>query len=278
MKDFLLPRDLPVLARLLDGGGHPPLLAFDYDGVLAPLVPDPDGTSMSRRTRSLLTALAARFPLAIVSGRSFARLHRVAGGAAPFLVGNHGAEYLHRTPVPEAILMRVRRWEARVVAALAGVPGVRLEHKHSTFSVHYSQARDLRTGRAVLRAVRALSGVRIVPGKNIVNVLPSAFPSKGDAVKKLLRHLGCHRALFVGDDVTDEDVFALPRRFVLGVHVGGGPSRAAYRLRVREEVDGLLEALLRLARERERATRRARRAAVRRLGRLAAPRAAGGSP
>jgi len=281
MKDLLLPRDLPVLARLLDGGGHPPLLAFDYDGVLAPIVPDPLGASMSRRTRSLLTALAARFPVAIVSGRSFARLHRVAGGAAPFLVGNHGAEYLHRTPIPEAILVRVRRWEALVLAALEGMPGIQLEHKHSTFAVHYSLARDRGAARAVLRAVRALRGARIVLGKNLVNVLPNAFPSKGDAVRKLLRNLGCRHALFVGDDVTDEDVFALPRDLVLGIHVGRGPSRAGFRLQKREDVDALLEALLSVAREREAAARRARRVAERRLGRrvgAAAPRAVGGSP
>lgn len=283
MKDFILPRHLPVLARLLDGGGHPPLLAFDYDGVLAPIVPDPRGASMSPRTRGLLRALAQRFPVAVVSGRSFAKLHAVAGGVAPFLVGNHGAEYLHRTPVPAAVLARVRAWEAQMLAALEGVHGVHLEHKHSTFAVHYSLSRDPRAGGAVLRAARALRGVRLVLGKNLVNVLPRAFPSKGDAVRKLLRHLGCRHALFLGDDVTDEDVFALPRRLVLGVHVGRGPSRAEWNVRGREDVDVLLEALLGLAREQEAAARRAHRNAADRLrvaNRRAASvslRAAGGS-
>ena len=84
-----------------------------------------------------------------------------------------------------------------------------------------------------------------------MNILPASFPTKGDAIRKLLRHLGCRRALFVGDDVTDEDVFALPRKLVLGVHVGPGPSRAEWRMERRKDVDELLATLLQLARRSE---------------------------
>ncbi len=279
MKDLLLPRDVPVLARLLDGGGHPPLLAFDYDGVLAPIIRDPAGASMARRTRALLQELAARFPVAVISGRSFAKLHRVVGTVAPFLIGNHGYEYLHRTPVPPGVLPRVRQWEARMMASLEGVPGIHLEHKHSTFAIHYDPDLDAHAGEKVLRAARALRGTRFVLGKRLVNVLPAAFPTKGDAVRKLLRHLRCRRALFVGDDVTDEDVFALPRRLVMGVHVGPGPSRAEWRLGRRHEVDELLATLLDLARRHE-AEETGTSLRLRRHGRMSgAPvRAAGGSP
>jgi len=251
MKDLLLPPHRRVLDRLLAPGSARPLLAFDYDGVLAPVIRDPRGAPMSRRTRTLLEALAALVPVAVVSGRSFAKLHRVVGGVTPSLVGNHGYEFLHATPVPAEVLAQVRRWERELAAAVAGVPGVHLEHKRSTFAVHWAQAPDrARAARAVRRAAAALEGVRVVPGKNLVNVLPAAFPTKGDAVRRLLAELGCRRALFVGDDVTDEDVFALPRRLVLGVHVGRGPSRAEWRIPGREDVDVLLEELLRLARAR----------------------------
>lgn len=248
MKDLLLPRDAAVLARLLDGGGNPPLLAFDFDGVLAPVIADPGGACMSDRTRALLQELAAWMPVAVISGRSFAKLYRVVGTSAPFLVGNHGAEYLRRTPVPASAQARVRRWERQLLPTLRALNGASLEHKDSTLAVHYDDARDPLAGAAVARACRALRGARLIPGKNLVNVLPSSFPTKGDAVRKLLRHLGCRRALFVGDDVTDEDVFALPRDLVFGVHVGSGPSRAAWRLPAQEDVDALLETLLELAR------------------------------
>jgi trehalose 6-phosphate phosphatase len=248
MKDLLLPRHRAVLTRLLAPAKRPILLAFDYDGVLAPLVEDHRGVGMPPVTRALLRELTRRYPVAVVSGRSFASLHRVVGAVAPYLVGNHGVEHLHRAPVPPEVLAQVRRWEEEVAARLAGVQGFVLEHKHSTFTLHWARAHDrLRTGRAVLRAARSLRGVRVVPAKNAVNVLPAGFPTKGDAVRRLLSELGCRRALFLGDDITDEYVFALPERTVLGVHVGRGPTCARWYVPGRAGVDELLELILRLS-------------------------------
>jgi trehalose 6-phosphate phosphatase len=248
MKDLLLPRHRSVLTRLLAPARQPVLLAFDYDGVLAPLVEDHRGASMPPPTRALLHGLAERFPVAVVSGRSFAKLHRVVGAVAPYLVGNHGVEHLRPAPVLPAVLSAVRRWEKEALSRLDGVTGFVLEHKHSTFTIHWARAHDrVRTGRMVLGAVRSLRGVRVVPAKNAVNVLPAGFPTKGDAVKRLLRELGCRRALFLGDDVTDEDVFALPDRQVMGVHVGRGPTCARWYVPGRAGVDELLALLLELA-------------------------------
>jgi len=261
MRSLLHQSHRAVLTRLVASRGRPALLAFDYDGVLAPIVRDPSGARMSPRTRALLRRLSRRFPLAVVSGRSLAKLRRVMGTVAPYLVGNHGAEYLRTTRPPAALLRRVRGWEEQLLAEVGHLRGVSLEHKRSTFAVHCAHAPDRRrAGRAVLRAARALRGVRLIPGKNLVNVLPSSFPTKGDAVERLLRQLGCRRALFVGDDVTDEDVFALPARRVLGVHVGTGPSGARWRLATRDEVDLLLERLVALSGPRRGGSRRPGRA------------------
>jgi trehalose 6-phosphate phosphatase len=248
MKDVLLPRYRSVFARLLAPADRPPLLAFDYDGVLAPIVRDPEGARMAGDTRARLRELSRRFPVAVVSGRSLALLRRTLGTVAPYLVGNHGAEYLRSAPPPASLLRRVRTWERQVLDALGDAPGVWLEHKRTTFAVHYGHAPDRQgTLRAVLRAARALHGARLVLGKNLVNVLPVAFPTKGDAVRRLLRQLRCRRALFVGDDVTDEDVFALPERLVLGIHVGSGPTVARWRVATRDDVDVLMDRLLELS-------------------------------
>lgn len=247
MKDLLLPPHRAALARFVATGGPGVLLAFDYDGVLAPLVRDPRGASMSARTRALVSELARRYPVGVISGRSFTKLRRVMGEVVPHLVGSHGVEFLRPAPATAAVERDVRRWERQVRSALDGVPGIHLEHKGSTFTLHYARAAArARAGRAVHRAAAALRDVRLVPGKWVLNVLPARFPTKGDAVRKLAGRLGCRRVLFVGDDVTDEDVFALPRRLVFGVHVGDGPSRAAWRLPARRDVDALLRALLAL--------------------------------
>jgi trehalose 6-phosphate phosphatase len=75
-------------------------------------------------------------------------------------------------------------------------------------------------------------------------VLPHDFPSKGDAVRALVARLGCDGAVYVGDDVTDEDAFAVGAPLVFGVHVGKGPSLAPWRLPAQADVDALLQLLL----------------------------------
>ena len=72
-------------------------------------------------------------------------------------------------------------------------------------------------------AANQLEGTRLIAGKKVLNVLPHDFPSKGDAVRTLVARLGCDGAVVLGDDVTDEDAFAVGAPLVFGVHVGQGP-------------------------------------------------------
>ena len=247
MKDLLQPRHRSALARLV-GVDRPEkvLLAFDYDGVLAPLVRTPSGARMRPATRALLERLVRRYPVAVVSGRAWKDLERMVDGAVSNLVGNHGCELLHPSPVPRSVLRKVRGWERRMEAALAGVPGIHIEDKASTFAVHYGLSRSWRSAqRAVYEAANALPGTRLIPGKKVVNVLPHDFPTKGDAVRALLAKFDCEVALYLGDDVTDEDVFAVGAPLVFGVHVGKGPSLAPWRITRQEDVDELLRRLIR---------------------------------
>jgi trehalose 6-phosphate phosphatase len=61
----------------------------------------------------------------------------------------------------------------------------------------------------------------------VLNLVPRDAPHKGDALRALLAHSGCERSLYVGDDVTDEDVFRLKLPAVLSVGVDPGPGSAA---------------------------------------------------
>ncbi len=264
MKDILSPRHRKALADLARA---PSLLAFDYDGVLAPLVKDPGGAVMRPRTRELLARAASLYPCALVSGRAYRDAARFAQGIEVTIVGNHGFELGSEVPVPEDVLARVRAWQQELQRVLAGVPGVFYEEKRSTLAVHYGLSRAWRRAEAaVLAAGEALHGARLVRGKKVLNVLPSHFPTKGDAVRALLARDRLETALYAGDDVTDEDVFEIGAPAVLGVHVGPGPSLAPYRLRTQRDTDALLELLVELrsgtAPREERRPRRARRRAA----------------
>jgi trehalose 6-phosphate phosphatase len=244
VKDILLARHRPVLERLARDRA---LLAFDYDGVLAPLVTDPRGAPMGASTRRLLAAVARRWPCAIVSGRAWAHTRALSGGVVPLVVGNHGYELGHPRPVPAAVLRQVRGWRDALERELSGQRGVHFEDKRSTLAVHYGLERRWRAVEAAVhREAERLEGARLVRGKKVLNVIPAGFPNKGDAVRSLLRKLRLDVALYAGDDVTDEDVFALGPERVVGVRVGPGPSRAPFRVSSQERVDELLGLLLEL--------------------------------
>ncbi len=246
MKDILSARHRGVLEAL---AGSPCLLAFDYDGVLAPLVRDPAGAFMRPPTRELLARVARAYPCAVVSGRAWRDTHRFVGDLVPTVVGNHGYEMGEETPAPPEVLQRVRGWEAELEARLAGVPGVFFEQKRSTLAVHYGLTRSWRySGQVVRAAAERLHGARLLEGKKVLNILPSHFPTKGDAVRALLEKQRLETALYAGDDVTDEDVFRIGPPAVLGIHVGRGRSLAPWRLRSQPDTDALLERLLELRR------------------------------
>jgi MarR family transcriptional regulator, organic hydroperoxide resistance regulator len=144
---------------------------------------------------------------------------------------------------------QARRWARTLERELDGVRGVAVEDKGLSLAVHYRRARGKAKARArILAAARGLGAVRLLGGKDVVNVLPAGAPHKGTALERALPRLGCDRAIYVGDDDTDEDVFALERPGrLLAVRVGRkSGSAAAWFVRRQADVDRLLLRLVAL--------------------------------
>jgi trehalose 6-phosphate phosphatase len=240
-KDLLSPRHRGELERLAAGRT---LLAFDYDGVLAPLIQDPRGAPMPAATRRLVRQLVRRWPVAVVSGRAYAHTLELSGGIASVVVGNHGYELGHARPVPRRITDLVRRWREELARELADQPGIYFEDKRSTLSVHYGLDRRWRAAEERVHELAArLDGARLVRGKKVLNVIPAELPNKGDALVTLLRRMRLDVALYAGDDVTDEDAFAIGPPRVFGVHVGRGRSLAPWRVASQSRMNELLRVL-----------------------------------
>jgi trehalose 6-phosphate phosphatase len=222
------------------------LLAFDYDGTLAPLVAAPHQARMRASTRRLLIRASKLYPCVVISGRAQGdALGRLRGVEVCRVVGNHGAE-----PSREAgtIQRRVRRW-LPVLTRLSRRQGVFVEDKGFSVSVHYRQARKrVAARRAILKAAQSLPDVRIIGGKLVVNVLVPDAPHKGLALERERARLACDTVVYVGDDETDEDVFQLDRPGrLLSIRVGQKRSSAAsYYIRNQAEIDRLLETLIAL--------------------------------
>jgi hypothetical protein len=79
-------------AALTDTMRRQPLLAFDFDGTLAPIVARPDDARVPPAVAHRLQRLAGRLPVAIVSGRRVQDVRRRLLFAPWRIVGNHGAE------------------------------------------------------------------------------------------------------------------------------------------------------------------------------------------
>jgi trehalose 6-phosphate phosphatase len=229
------------------------LLAFDFDGTLAPIVSDRDGAAMRAETAGLLARLGRLYPCAVISGRSRADVAaRLGAASVRYVVGNHGAE----PASGEARFAReVSQAKEALSARFASLPGVEIEDKGGSLAVHYRASPSPDTARdEIVRLASLLPSARLVPGKFVVNVVPQHAPHKGDALWSLCQQERSEAALYIGDDDTDEDVFSFPRRGRwLTVRVGTGESAAAFFLRDQGEIDDLLRALVAL---REAPTRR----------------------
>jgi trehalose 6-phosphate phosphatase len=221
------------------------LLAFDFDGTLAPIVADHQQARVRPRTRALLRVLSLLYPCAVVSGRARADVNARLGGI-PLLavVGNHGAEP-GMGPVNRTRRETIVAWKRALQAELSLLPGVEIEDKQLSLAVHYRQVpARWPTRQLVMRAAAALEGARISPGHAVVNVAPSDAPQKGAAVAELLRRAGSRPVLYVGDDRTDEDAFRAPM-LTAGVRVGRtGRSAASWYVPDQAGMDEFLSLLL----------------------------------
>jgi trehalose 6-phosphate phosphatase len=228
-----------VLARYARGQT---LLAFDYDGTLAPITEVPHDALMRASTRKLLRQLSETFPCAVITGRAREDALQLLHDAGCLeVVGNHGIETNHGAPEFAPL---VQEWCAALELELEAVQGVWVENKRCSITVHYRRARHAATARSsVWAAVQGLRGARFLGGKAVVNVLPKGAPNKGSALQLCLGRAGCSTAIYVGDDLTDEDAFALSEP-VLGIRVGRGRSAASLYVDSQAQVEALMQALL----------------------------------
>lgn len=242
------------MRSILSTDGHGPLddlargaalLAFDFDGTLAPIVKDRDAAELPAETRRLLRALALMYPCAVISGRARADVAaRLSAIPLLAIIGNHGAEP-GRGPIDRSRRARLVTWKRALEAALGSQRGVEIEDKLFSIAVHYRRAQVLAAARrAVLEAAASLSGARVFGGHAVVNVVPADAPNKGTAIEALAARAGQGPVLYAGDDRTDEDAFHSPRVSV-SIRVGRtGRTSARWYVPGQGAIDDLLRALI----------------------------------
>ncbi|MEP6941854.1 MAG: trehalose-phosphatase [Betaproteobacteria bacterium] len=230
--------------------GENALLAFDIDGTLAPIASQPWAARIPDDIQRMLSFLNGVRKVAVVTGRSVADARRMLAFEPAYLVGSHGAEGVPGHAADAGALELVTRGWIAGFAALGDrwppATGVLLEDKGCSIAIHYRHAvdRDHALRHIEQHAMQLSPRPRLIRGKCVLNLLPAGAPHKGDALRALLADSGRERAIYVGDDVTDEDVFRLRLPGVLSVRVAPvGERTTDLYLAFQEEVGLLLREL-----------------------------------
>lgn len=200
-----LPEDICNLAIFLD-----------IDGTLLDIAPTPDSVIVPAGLRQALVRLSTRLggALALVTGRSIETVDRLLETDGLAVCGLHGAEQRdaagrisrpRTTPAFDSAKEFLR-------SRLASVPGTVFEDKGAAIAAHYRLAPE-RQGelRALMRqlAARVGEGFALQEGKQVIELRPHGR-DKGAALKDFMavEPFRTRRPLAIGDDLTDEAMFA----------------------------------------------------------------------
>ncbi|HOA23138.1 MAG TPA: trehalose-phosphatase [Aggregatilineales bacterium] len=196
-------------------------LITDVDGTISPIVPDPDEARVTAQNRRLLEELGKLLPLvAVISGRAAADVQARVGLPHVLYVGNHGferwvTERAEAEVVPEVAIFRPALEEAIRALRPLLIPGMRLEDKAWTLSLHYRQTADPPTVamefRPLVERIAGECGLVLYEGRMVFELRPPVKVNKGTAVRAMVRNYKLDAALFLGDDMTDVDAFVALR-------------------------------------------------------------------
>jgi trehalose 6-phosphate phosphatase len=228
------------------------LCVFDFDGTLAPIVAEHAQACLPSDILRQLLELSNHARVAIITGRSVADIRTRLRFEPHFIIGNHGLEgvpgWEGHSENHEAIC---QSWAQRLSTMLQDHatfdPRISLENKRYSLSVHYRMVSNQSETEKQLAEVftQLLPRPRIITGKCVFNLLPEGGPDKGSALEQLMRFTGAPSAIYVGDDVTDEDVFRLQRHDILSVRIEpDSHSAAEFYLHDRLEISQLLDELV----------------------------------
>ena len=257
-----LPLSPAITQRL---AGVPLLLLLDVDGTLAPIAARPEFAVVPPATQRVLVDLVA-LPdtnVAIVSGRSARDARRIVNVKGVWVLGNHGIEVARPNAAP-AVRRDIAQYANQVAAAVDrlmtiadATPGVLVEDKRWTLSVHYRLA-DPNVIPALSAHVADIArqlGLWVTIGKEVLELRPPVEVNKGTASIALAQTLGALEpgaSLFcAGDDRTDEDAFRALRQaqsMAVTVFVGSEDNAlmtgAEFRVPDPDDVRALLEAIV----------------------------------
>ncbi|MCQ4212247.1 MULTISPECIES: trehalose-phosphatase [Streptomyces] len=200
------------------------VIALDFDGTLAPIVPDPEQARAHPDAVPALAALAPRVAsVAVITGRPAGVAVRHGGFAGVpglehlVVLGHYGAERWDavtgtvRAPAPHPGVAGVRSELPGVLAESGLWHDTYVEEKGRAVAVHTRRAPDpqaaFETLRRPLNELAARHGLLVEPGRMVLELRPPGV-DKGVALTEYVREVGAESVLYAGDDLGDLPAFA----------------------------------------------------------------------
>lgn len=192
---------------------------LDIDGTLLDLMPTPREVWVPPGLAKTLNRLHRRTggALALVSGRSLNDIDLIFAPDQYPAVGGHGAE-MRIEAEAEAVAAHAPPLDKELKRRLAAIaklsPGILLEDKGYSLALHYRLAphaeKAIYAAVSLIRADLPDAPIEVLPGKQVCEIKHSGF-TKASGVRELMTHppFAGRKPFFIGDDVTDESVFAI---------------------------------------------------------------------
>ncbi|HEY9452340.1 MAG TPA: trehalose-phosphatase [Bradyrhizobium sp.] len=212
------PETVPVPRSLVPRLSQTAIL-LDIDGTLLDLMPTPREVWVPPGLAKTLNRLVKRTggALALVSGRSLNDIDLIFAPDVFPAVGGHGAE-MRIDPDNESVAAHAPPMDKELKRRLAAIaklsPGILLEDKGYSLALHYRLAphaeKAIYEAVSLIRADLPNAPIEVLPGKCVCEIKHSGF-TKATGVRELMTRepFKGRRPLFIGDDVTDETVFAI---------------------------------------------------------------------
>lgn len=231
------------------------LLLLDYDGTLIDYTPIPGTDPLPEQIFDILSKIiySQRSEVFIITGRSFRDIEIILGKLQVNIIAEHGA-MKRENGIWENQINDNCLWKETIRPVLDQMthscPESFIEEKPFSLTWHYRNT-ESKSGYAfsrelinILKKNGALQNLKILDGNKVVEIMNNEV-SKGQAAKKLLARNSFDFILSVGDDQTDEEMFAffISDQNAFTVKVGNGETLAKYKLSGFNEVVSLLKNL-----------------------------------
>lgn len=230
------------------------IIFLDYDGTLVGFEPIPQRAKPDAELKAMLAELVEdpQNTIVIVSGRDHVTLENWLGDLKMNMVASHGLWHRGQDGKWVRTAELDNSWKERVMSIMQmfvdRMPGALIEEKEYSLAFHYRQCEpnmvSVKLGevRAALSSAVQSMSLGIQQGKKVLEVKDGRI-DKGQSAAAFLHDSDYDFILGVGDDHTDEDLFAVLPKEAYSIKIGMGNTRAKFRLKSWKSMRALLREL-----------------------------------